>query len=42
MHELATLEEERIENMIYEIRGEQVMLDSDLTKLYVWVNKTKF
>lgn len=24
----------KIENMIYEIRGKQVMLDSDLTKLY--------
>ena len=24
----------KIENMIYEIRGKQVMLDSDLAKLY--------
>lgn len=24
----------RIEDMIYEIRGKQVMLDSDLAKLY--------
>lgn len=23
-----------VENMIYEIRGKQVMLDSDLSKLY--------
>ena len=30
-----------IENMIYEIRGEQVMLDSDLAKLYQCVNGTK-
>ena len=28
------LEEIKIENMIYEIRGKQVMLDSDLAKLY--------
>ena len=27
-------EELNIENMIYEIRGKQVMLDSDLAKLY--------
>ena len=27
-------EEKRIENMIYEIRGKQVMLDSDLARLY--------
>ena len=32
MHELK--EELNIENMIYEIRGKQVMLDSDLSKLY--------
>ena len=25
---------EQIENMIYEIRGQRVMLDSDLAKLY--------
>lgn len=25
---------EEIENMIYEIRGKQVMLDSDLVRLY--------
>ena len=28
------VEEIKIENMIYEIRGKQVMLDSDLAKLY--------
>lgn len=28
------LVEDKIENMIYEIRGQQVMLDSDLAKLY--------
>lgn len=26
--------DEKIENMIYEVRGVQVMLDSDITKLY--------
>ena len=30
-----------IENMIYEIRGKQVMLDSDLAKLYQCKNGTK-
>ena len=29
-----TLTEIKIENMIFEIRGKQVMLDSDLAKLY--------
>ena len=39
MHELK--EELNIENMIYEIRGKQVMLDSDLSKLYQCKNGTK-
>lgn len=30
-----------VENMIYEIRGKQVMLDSDLAKLYQCTNGTK-
>ena len=30
-----------VENMIYEIRGQQVMLDSDLAKLYECANGTK-
>ena len=30
-----------IENLIYEIRGKQVMLDSDLAKLYECKNGTK-
>jgi hypothetical protein len=30
-----------IETMIYEIRGKQVMLDSDLAKLYQCKNGTK-
>ena len=35
------IEQLNIENMIYEIRGKQVMLDSDLAKLYECVNGTK-
>ena len=35
------LEEIKIENLIYEIRGKQVMLDSDLSKLYGCKNGTK-
>lgn len=34
-------EEYKIENMIYEVRGKQVMLDSDLAKLYGCKNGTK-
>ena len=34
-------EKDGIENMIYEIRGKQVMLDSDLAKLYNCANGTK-
>ena len=33
--------DEKIENMIYEIRGKQVMLDSDLARLYECANGTK-
>ena len=33
--------ENQIQNMIYEIRGKQVMLDSDLAKLYECKNGTK-
>ena len=33
--------EKEIENMIYEIRGKQVMLDSDLAKIYKCANGTK-
>jgi len=40
MNELI-VEEIKIENMIYEIRGKQVMLDSDLAKLYQCKNGTK-
>ena len=34
MNELVVKENEKIENLIYEIRGKQVMLDSDLARLY--------
>ena len=34
-------EKENIENLIYEIRGKQVMLDSDLARLYRCTNGTK-
>ena len=40
MNELI-ISEINIENMIYEIRGKQVMLDSDLAKLYQCKNGTK-
>ena len=35
------VEKERIENLIYEVRGKQVMLDSDLARLYKCTNGTK-
>ena len=35
------INQKHIENMIYEIRGKQVMLDSDLAKLYQCKNGTK-
>ena len=35
------IKEEKIENMIYEIRGKQVMLDFDLARLYGCSNGTK-
>ncbi len=41
MNELIVKEDIKIENMIYEIRGKQVMLDSDLAKLYECKNGTK-
>lgn len=34
MDKIVLKNDERIENLIYEIRGKQVMLDSDLVKLY--------
>lgn len=35
------IKEENVEDMIYEVRGKQVMLDSDLAKLYKCSNGTK-
>lgn len=34
MNDVIVKDNLKIENMIYEIRGKQVMLDSDLAKLY--------
>ena len=34
MNDIVLKQEEKIENLIYEIRGKQVMLDRDLAKLY--------
>lgn len=41
MNNIILKDELKIENMIYEIRGKQVMLDSDLARLYHCVNGTK-
>lgn len=41
MNELIEIVNIKIEDMIYEIRGKQVMLDSDLAKLYQCKNGTK-
>ena len=41
MNEVVTKEDIKIENMIYEIRGKQVMLDSDLARIYECANGTK-
>ena len=41
MNEIIEKENIDIENMIYEIRGVQVMMDSDLAKLYKCTNGTK-
>ena len=35
------IEKEKVEDLIYEIRGKQVMLDSDLARLYECANGTK-
>ncbi len=40
-NELMKIDEKNIENKIYEIRGVQVMLDSDLAELYQCANGTK-
>ena len=41
MEELVIKDDIKIEDMIYEIRGKQVMLDSDLGKIYECKNGTK-
>lgn len=41
MNKVITKDEIKIENLIYEVRGKQVMLDSDLARLYECVNGTK-
>lgn len=41
MDNIISKEQSEVENMIYEIRGKQVMLDSDLANLYECVNGTK-
>lgn len=41
MNKIITKENIKIEDMIYEIRGKQVILDSDLAKLYQSKNGTK-
>ena len=41
MNEIIEKEPIKVENMIYEIRGKQVMLDRDLAKLYEYANGTK-
>ena len=33
--------EEKLTNLIYEVRGKQVMLDSDLARLYICANGAK-
>ena len=41
MNEIAVTDEIKIEDMIYEIRGKYVILDSDLAVLYGCKNGTK-
>ena len=41
MNQVDEFQEIKIENMIYEVRGKQVMLDRDLAKLYQCKNGTK-
>lgn len=41
MNNTIVKDEVNIENLIYEVRGKQVMLDSDLARLYGCVNGTK-
>ena len=41
MNDIVLNQKDKIENLIYEIRGKQIMLDSDLAKLYKCANGTK-
>ena len=41
MNKLVLNNAEEIESLIYEVRGKQVMLDSDLARLYECANGTK-
>ena len=41
MNDIVFKNEEKIENLIYEIRVKQIMLDSDLARLYKCANGTK-
>ena len=41
MNDLIFEEKVKIESLIYEVRGKQVMLDSDLARLYECANGTK-
>lgn len=41
MNDIILKNEDEIKNQIYEVRGKQVMLDSDLARLYECVNGTK-
>lgn len=41
MNNITLTNQINIEDLIYEIRGKQVMLDSDLAKLYNCTNGTK-
>ena len=41
MNDIIVKDDIKIEDLIYEIRGKQVMLDSDLAKLYECKNGTK-
>ena len=41
MNEIIVKDDIKIENLIYEVRGKQVMLDSDLARLYGCKNGTK-
>lgn len=41
MNDIIVKDEIKIENLIYEVRGKQVMLDSDLAWLYKCKNGTK-